>query len=175
VILGVVAGCWLIFTRLGYPELEELNLTLRRGFLEQRKIIAQRVYFRKLVDSLQECGTLSLLWFRILELAKAFDFDSIELSLCPPSTPQIDDPKGDGEATHLRRYWKEGSEQAFREHPEHYWKIEIPLCGHPPSRCYTVFLRALDKPQLDLRMESFVSEISSKLSKGIAKAYHARH
>lgn len=110
------------------------------------------------------------LWSRLVELAQAFDFDYVELSLSlSPKPDSSSQPDLCGGVCYLQQYWPEGTQETYAKHPERFWKIEIPFGGDSGKHSYAVFARALDKEQLHLRIESLVSEVSSNIAKGIAK------
>ncbi len=166
----LLLSSWLVLSQLGYPELAEINLTFRRGLLDQRDIIGQRVRLRKAVEALSQSESLDELWARIVETARTFEFDHVEMSLdeelqkkyCGPGEPR-------GEPPPVRQYWSDGAPVAFAEHPEKFWKIEIPLGGDSGKVSHVTFLRMLGRSELHLRMEPFVWQLVSNISKGLAR------
>lgn len=163
-------SAWLVLSRLGYHELAEINITVRRGLLDQRTIIGQRIMLRKAAESVSEANDLKELWARIVETARTFDFDHVELSLDPQSRslelPHTDFP---GAEPPLMQYWSAGAEAALADHPERYWKIELPLSAPSTKGSHVVFCRALDRGELHFRLEPFVRQLSLNISKGIGK------
>ncbi len=170
-ILGMLfAGVWLILSRLGYHELGEINLTFRRGLLEQKDIIRQRVQLRKAADVIEKASDLQELWKSIQEVARTFDFDYAEFIL----TPALRAALGNGarpNATHsgLTSYWKNGDEDSHGTPRERFWKVELPYkCASGDIGC-VVLGRALDKNELHLRMDPFVRLLSTSVSASIAR------
>ena len=170
VLILVAIGTWLLLSRLGYRELAEINLTVRRGLLDQRAIVGQRVQFRKAVESVGEARTSEDLWSRLVEVAKAFDFDRIELSLSPELQARVSSQGGSsGRDAALPRSWPEGTEAAAANRVEQYWRIELSLAMNRETRNYVAFSRALDKGELHFRIDSFVHLLVSNIEKGLAR------
>jgi len=167
---GIALAAWLVLSRLGYHEINEINLTLQRGLLNQRSIIKQRVQFRKVAESLSEAKDLEELWARLVAVAQAFDFHSVELSLEGEHTwASAKELSSIFRAAATRHYWSDGAEAIPNGHPDQYWKIEVPLPSEPGKPAYVAFSRALDKEELHFRIETFVEQLATNIAKCLAK------
>ncbi len=184
---GILAAAWLVLSHLGYHEIAEINLTVRRGLLDQTSIIKQRVQFRKAAVSLSEASDLDDLWARLITVAQTFDFHHVELSLdTEPASPapmeigaraslpgqasrSAEKQESTGRTPASRRYWSDGAETVFNAHPERFWKIELPLRTESGKPGYVAFSRALDKEELHFRIETFVEQLAVNIAKSLAK------
>lgn len=170
-VTGMVVAAWLVLSRLGYHEISEINLTLQRGLLNQRSIIKQRVQFRKVAESLSEAKDLDELWARLMSVAQAFDFYSVELSLsAEPDKRSSDQQGGSGATRTFQRCWSDGSETASDGHPVRFWKIEVPFHTDSGAPGYVAFSRALEKEELHFRIETFVELLGSNMAKYFMKS-----
>jgi len=175
VLILVAVASWMVLSRLGYQELAEINLSVRRGLLNQRSIIGQRVQFRKAVESVGEVQTVEDLWLRVVEIAKAFDFDRIELSLSPELQAMLSPPGcSPNKGAALQRFWPNGTEVDSAHPAARYWRIELSLGTNPGTRNYVAFSRALEKEELHFRIESFVHSLASNIEKGLARISQGR-
>jgi UDP-GlcNAc:undecaprenyl-phosphate/decaprenyl-phosphate GlcNAc-1-phosphate transferase len=170
ILVAIFAGAWLMLSRLGYHEIGEINITLRRGLLEQRGIIRQRVQLRRATETIGKAHDLSELWNSIQEVARIFDFDYAELDLPPEVRASKSLQQVSGNSGHsLTAYWKDGSEAASAAQPENYWKVELPYRCNCGSMGRVVFARALDKEELHLRLDPFVRLMSASISSSLAR------
>ena len=173
---GMAMAAWLVLSRLGYHEITEINLTIQRGLFNQRSIIKQRVQFRKVAESLSEAKDLDDLWARLMAIAQAFDFHSVELSLeGEPARGSTSERASTAPTPASRRYWSDGTEAIPNGHPERFWKIEIPLPAENGKPAYVAFSRALDKEELHFRIETFVEQLASNIVKCLAKSPAGKH
>ncbi len=170
ILVAAFAGAWLVISGLGYHEIGEINLTLRRGLLEQRGIIRQRVQLRKATEVIENANDLSELWNSIQEVARLFDFDYAELVLTeelqagnPPRKTSLDADSG------WATYWQNRSGNRSGVQPEKYWKVELPYHCNSGGVGRVVLARALDKEELHLRMDPFVRLLSSSITRGVAR------
>jgi UDP-GlcNAc:undecaprenyl-phosphate/decaprenyl-phosphate GlcNAc-1-phosphate transferase len=174
-ILTVILS-WLALTRLGYHELAEISLTVGSGLLHQRTIISQRVQFRKAVELIGEAKTFDDLWLRVIDVARAFNFDRVELSLNPDQgwkfCPQVMSPGLSGRI--LERSWPHETDAATN-HAEKFWRIELSLGGNPASRRYVAFSRAMDKEGLHFRLETFTQQLATNIMKGLTRICENRN
>lgn len=170
IVTAVLAMVWIGLSRLGYHELGEINLTFRRGLLEQKNIIRQRVQLRKAAEVIDKAGDLHELWNSIQEVARIFDFDYAELILTPTlRTALVNDNGSNRDTSLLTAYWKSGSAANTNVRREKFWRVEVPYKCASGDIGRVVLGRDLDKEELHLRMDPFVRLLSSSVSSCIAR------
>lgn len=170
ILIAVLGVAWVMLSRLGYYEIGEINLTLRRGLLEQHNIIRQRVQLRKATEVIERAKDFEELWNSIREVARLFDFDYAELVLTAElRASMLDRTVLDDSRLGLTAYWKNGSETRAGKNPEKYWKVDLPYRCNSGGVGHVVFGRALDKEELHLRMDSFVKLLSTSIASSVAR------
>lgn len=170
VLIFLLGTMWIGLSQLGYHELAEINLTIRRALLTRRTIISQNVHLRRAADLVGEANDIQELWIRIIAAAKAFDFEHVKLSLSPEMLSRLNRRQGSSTASvPVWRYWSDGAEAEFVAHPERFWRIEIPLGNDYEKGSCLVFYRTFEKGGLDLAMDFFVGQLSSSVSKCLGK------
>jgi UDP-GlcNAc:undecaprenyl-phosphate/decaprenyl-phosphate GlcNAc-1-phosphate transferase len=168
ILVPIFVGVWFLLSQLGYPEIGEINLTVRRGLLQQRDIISQRIQLRKITEAIGQAASFQELWAGILEIARIFEFDSAELILSPELRALFEpEPAREEMADHFGTYWGDGVQSAFQLHPEKFWQIEL-CAANSEGTSRLILRRALDKEELHLRMDPFVQQLCANVSKSIA-------
>jgi UDP-GlcNAc:undecaprenyl-phosphate GlcNAc-1-phosphate transferase len=175
VVMLAAICAWLLLSGLGYHELAEINLTLRRGLLDQRSTIRQRVQFRKAVQVVAGATTFDDLWSSLVQLAKAFDFDRVELCLNPETRAGLGlQADSDVDGGWLQRSWSEGGGLASVDQLPRFWTIKLPIGPDLTSRNYAAFSRTMDKEELHFRIEPFVQELATGIMKGVTRISEGR-